>query len=319
MLEILEAAIPIAVATLLALASLRAVRHKTVLVKWGVGGIAALLSLVAAIVGVLAMLGLTGLHAHGAPSVSLDLARSDEQVRRGREIANGFCSGCHSPDDAIPSLIGGKDIGKHFPLPLGAFVPSNLTPEGPLARWSDGEVFRAIRWGVGADGRRLFVMSLTNVGKLSDDDTKAVIAYLRSARAEGHDTGTRPDRFSLLGLMMLGAHMLPGPKPVTQGVIAAPPKAPTAQFGEYILSYQDCRECHGSALTGGVPGQIAPLGPDLSMVKTWTLDQFVATLRTGVDPNGHELGKEMPWRPIGRMDDDELRAMYQYLAHLPAT
>ena len=28
-------------------------------------------------------------------------------------------------------------------------------------------------------------------------------------------------------------------------VIAAPPKGPSMQYGEYIMSYQDCRECHG--------------------------------------------------------------------------
>ena len=113
--------------------------------------------------------------------------------------------------------------------------------------------------------------------------------------------------------------MLPDAKQVAHGVIAAPTKAPTAEFGEYILSYQDCRECHGKALTGGVPGQLPPLGPDLNVVKVWSFDQFAATMRTGVDPTGHELGKEMPWRPIGRISDDELRAIYEYLTHLPAS
>jgi mono/diheme cytochrome c family protein len=158
-------------------------------------------------------------------------------------------------------------------------------------------------------------MSLTNAGQLS----KAVIAYMRSLHADGRDSGTTPDRFSLLGLVMLGAHVLAAPKPVTKGAISAPPEAPTAEFGAYILSYQDCRECHGKALTGGVSGQLPPVGPDLSVVKVWSLDQFVATMRTGVDPTGHELSTEMPWRPVGRMSEDELRAIYEYLTHLPAT
>ena len=111
---------------------------------------------------------------------------------------------------------------------------------------------------------------------------------------------------------MLGAGLLPDAKPVT-GVIVAPPKAPTARYGKYLMSYQDCRECHGKDLSGGVPGQLPPLGPDLSIVKDWTRDEFITTMRTGVDPNGHQIGEKMPWRPIGRMDDDELAAMYQYL------
>src|SRR6266699_1069448 len=87
----------------------------------------------------------------------------------------------------------------------------------------------------------------------------------------------------------------------------------TSAFGEYILSYQDCRECHGRHLTGGVPGQIGPLGPDLNLVKQWNLAEFIATMRTGIDPNGQELSKQMPWCLLGRMDDEELAAVHEYL------
>jgi mono/diheme cytochrome c family protein len=120
-----------------------------------------------------------------------------------------------------------------------------------------------------------------------------------------------------LGIAMLGAGMLPTGKPVSISPITAPPAGSTLLYGEYILSYQDCRACHGAKLTGGVPGQLGPIGPDLNLVKGWKLEQFIATMRTGVDPDGHELSKEMPWQPIGRMSDEELGAVYQYLTHLP--
>jgi hypothetical protein len=42
-------------------------------------------------------------------------------------------------------------------------------------------------------------------------------------------------------------------------------------------------------------------------------------MRTGIDPDGHEISKQMPWRPIGRMDDEELAAIYEYLTHLPGS
>jgi hypothetical protein len=138
------------------------------------------------------------------------------------------------------------------------------------------------------------MMSYTNAGKLSDDDTKALIAYIRSLPAAGEQTPNPPDRFTLLGVAMLGAGALPSGKPVVTGNVTAPPKGPTLQFGEYILSYQDCRECHGSRLNGGTRGQIAPVGPDLNLVKGWKPADFIATMRTGVDPNGHELSKQMP-------------------------
>ena len=63
-------------------------------------------------------------------------------------------------------------------------------------------------------------------------------------------------------------------------------------------------------------GQLGPIGPGLSLVKGWSLAEFIATMRTGIDPAGHELSQEMPWRPIGQMDDEELSAVYDYLTHL---
>jgi mono/diheme cytochrome c family protein len=268
------------------------------------------------LVGVLMISGLFKLHARSAPAPELKVAGTAEQIARGRAIADGFCGACHSKNGP---LTGGFDVGEDFPIRVGSFVAANLTPAGDLPRWSDGEIFRAIRNGVDADGRWLIVMSYTNAGKLSDDDTQALIAFIRSVPAAGDKTIVPPDHLSPLGLAMLGAGMLPTGKPVLTGTIAAPPKAPTVQYGEYILSYQDCRECHGANLAGGVPGQLGPIGPGLSLVKEWKLSEFISTFRTGTDPAGHELNKLMPWRPIGKMDDEELTAVYEYLIHLPGS
>jgi hypothetical protein len=70
------------------------------------------------------------------------------------------------------------------------------------------------------------VMSYTNVGKLSDDDIQALIAYIRSQPAAGQETVNPPDELNLLGVIMLGAGMLPGGKPIFTGVITAPSKGP---------------------------------------------------------------------------------------------
>jgi mono/diheme cytochrome c family protein len=254
------------------------------------------------------------LHARSAPAPDLKVGGTPEQIQRGQAISDGFCSACHSKTG---TLTGGLDIGKDFPVSVGSFVSSNLTPAGQLSHWSDGDIFRAIRNSIDRDGRWLMIMSYTNAGNLSDDDIRAVIAYIRSLPAEGKPTEDPPDHLNPLGVMMLGAGMLPKGKPVSIGVVTAPHKSPTLQYGEYILSYQDCRACHGDKLTGGVPGQLGPLGPDLNLVKGWKLEEFIATMRTGVDPNGHELSKQMPWRPIGRMGDEDLHAVYEYLTHLP--
>jgi len=289
MLNIFGLVMFIATAALLVWSSIRAWEVKNNFFKWGGVSLTALLAAAATFVSVLTIAGLLKLHARSAPV----------------------------PDLKVAGTTGGMDIGKHFPFPVGSFVSSNLTPAGRVNHYSDGEIFRAIRNGVDADGHWLTVMSYTNAGKLSDDDIQGLIAYIRSQPAAGQETVNPPDQLNLLGVIMLGAGMLPGSKPVFTGVITAPPKGPTVQYGEYILSYQDCRERHGANLAGGMEGQLGPIGPDLNLVKEWKLEEFIATMRTGTDPGGHELSEQMPWRPIGKMDDEELVAVYKYLTHLP--
>jgi mono/diheme cytochrome c family protein len=314
MLNVISLVVLIATATLLVCSSIRAWRAKNNFLKWGGAGAAALLATAVSLVSVLTLAGLFKLHTRSAPVPDLKVAGTPEQIQRGQAIANSFCDACHSKTGP---LTGGVDLSKDLPIPVGSFVSSNLTPAGRLNRWSDGEIFRAIRNGVDADGRWLIVMSYTNAGKLSDDDTQAVIAYIRSQPAAGRQTAKSPDQLNLLGVIMLGAGMLPKGKPVFTSVITAPPKGPTVQFGEYVMSYQDCRECHGANLAGGVQGQLGPIGPGLNLVREWKLEEFIATMRTGTDPGGHELSEQMPWRPIGKMDDEELGAVYEYLIHLP--
>jgi mono/diheme cytochrome c family protein len=316
MFELFVLAMLIVIAALLAWVGRSAWRAKNNFMKWGGTGLAALSSTAVALLSLILIVGLFRLDARSAPTPVMKVASSPEQIQRGKAISDGFCSACHSKTG---TLTGGLDIGEHFPVPIGSFISANLTPVGQLRHWSDGDIFRAIRNSVDPNGRWLIIMSYTNAGKLSDEDIRAVIAYIRSVPAIGKPTDDQPDHLNLLGITMLGAGMLPRGNPVSIDPVTAPPASSTARYGEYILSYQDCRACHGPKLTGGVPGQLGPLGPDLNLVKAWKLEEFVVTMRTGVDPNGHEISEKMPWRPIGRMSDEELGAVYQYLTHLPSS
>jgi mono/diheme cytochrome c family protein len=184
MLEFLALATSIIIATLLALFGLRAWRAKNGFIKWGGTSLAALLSTAAMLIGLIM-----------APTTKV--AGTPEQIQRGKAISDGFCSACHSKTG---TLTGGLDLGEHFPMPIGSFVSSNLTPVGQVSRWSDGDIFRAIRNSVDPDGRWLIIMSYTNTGKLSDEDIRAVIAYIRSLPAIGKPTGNPPDHLNLLGI-----------------------------------------------------------------------------------------------------------------------
>jgi mono/diheme cytochrome c family protein len=278
--------------------------------RWSAVTAAALATIATWALGVLAIAGSIKAHGRTAPTPTVRIAATPQQIERGKAVSDSFCGGCHSK---YGEMIGGMDVGKEITVPIGSFVAANLTPAGDLAKWTDGEIFRAIRNGVGAHGNWLTIMSYTNAAKLSDADTEALIAYIRSLPAQGARTIDPPDHLSLLGLIMLGAGLLPAGNPVFTGAITAPPKGPNARYGAYILSYQDCRDCHGADLSGGVPGQLGPIGPNLALVRTWKVDQFINTMRNGVDPYGHAISEVMPWRALAKMDDDELTAVYEYL------
>lgn len=282
---------------------------------WIGAGFALLLALVFLGAAVLMVRGLSLLYARSAPVPALHVALTPERIARGHEIAETFCASCHSPHG---EMTGGLDIGKDIPPPIGSLVSPNLTPTGPVAQWSDGELYRAIRNGVDADGRWLMIMSYTNAGKLADEDTKAVIAYIRSLDPAGEPTQVPADQLNPLGAAMLGAGMLPRGNPVSDATILAPVKGATIAWGQYLLSYQDCRACHGADLHGGVQGQLPPIGPDLTLVSAWSLQDFIKTMRTGIDPNNHQIEEPMPWRILAKMDDQDLEALFQVLAHLPA-
>jgi len=278
-------------------------------------GIALLLAVGCVVAALLMVRGLSLFYDRHAAVPDLHVTSTPARIARGQEIVETFCGACHARDGV---LIGGRDIGKDLPLPIGSLVAPNLTPAGAIANWSDGEIYRAIRNGVDADGRWLMIMSLTNASQLADEDVKSVIAYLRSVPPVGPTTQMPPDQLNPLGAAMLGAGMLPRGHPVSEKVILAPTRGVNVAWGQYLLSYQDCNACHGADLHGGVPGQLPPIGPDLAMVSAWSLQDFITTMRTGIDPGGHQIMEPMPWRILAKMSDQDLEALFQALIHLPA-
>jgi mono/diheme cytochrome c family protein len=251
------------------------------------------------------------------PVSSLAIAGSQDQVARGRYLVFAIpgCVSCHASNPlSEPPLLDGalmRDV-----RPFGEFYAPNLTPGGRLAACSDGELERAIREGIGRDGRALAIMPSENFKRMPDEDIDAIIAYLRTQPAVQHDTP--PLRPNLLGYVLIGTGLAaPSVQPPVANVIA-PPRGPTTAYGEYLSRIGDCRACHGTLLDGQNRSTGAPPGPSLRLVKGWTTEQFTRTLRQGVDPSGHGLDPSvMPWPQFGRATDDDLRALHEYLKSLP--
>lgn len=293
----------------------RALKNRRWYIRWPGLLLSGLLALITAALVVMGAVGLYKVYVPvNRPVKTIQVNSTPEMVARGQHLANVFCTSCHSPSGDLP-LIGGMDLAKDIPMPIGSFVSTNLTPAGPLKGWTDGEIARVLREGIGPDGRRLMAMGSIYTRYLSDEDLMALIAYLRSQPAVVNDTPAPADQPNFVGVLLTGSGIGQELPPVT-GSITAPAKAANAEYGRYLVSYQDCRSCHGPDLSGG-KNAFTPNGPGLRLVRGMTQDQFISMMRNGVRPDGHQLQLPMPWKLIGRMDDTELSALYQYLISMP--
>jgi len=109
------------------------------------------------------------------------------------------CGACHTDGALIGSpdmsrSLAGSRIGIAYTNPLenpnpGIVFPPNITPddETGIGRWSDRQIIEAIRSGVGRHaGRRIVVMPWQGYARLSDEDVRAILAYLRNLRSVSH-------------------------------------------------------------------------------------------------------------------------------------
>jgi mono/diheme cytochrome c family protein len=125
-----------------------------------------------------------------APLPSAALA-DDAQVARGHYLVTiAGCSDCHTPGALLgtPDMkryLGGSDVG--FAIPgAGVFVGENLTPdkETGLGKWTDDQIIAAFRTGKTPEGRELSpVMPYPALSHLSDEDARAIVAFLKSLPA----------------------------------------------------------------------------------------------------------------------------------------
>ena len=132
------------------------------------------------------------------PLSSRKFESSPQRLERGRYLFTGIagCVDCHSQHDnsrhGVPVIAGTEGGGEPMPfddLP-GIIIAPNITPdrETGAGNWSDDQLARAIREGIGHDGRALFtMMPYPFYRKMSDEDLASVIVYLRSLAPLRHE------------------------------------------------------------------------------------------------------------------------------------
>ncbi len=244
------------------------------------------------------------------------LATTDSAVvARGRHLAEslGGCLGCHGPDLA-GSLV--DDLGA-----IGVMRAPNLTSGtgGVGATYTDGQLARAIRHGIRADGRSLIFMPTPEFNWWSDSDVEAVVSFVRSMAPV--DTTIESTVVRPLGkvLSQLGVMELLSAKTVDHSVReAAPVPEATARYAAFLT--RGCAGCHGETFSGGkIPGapSTLPIPSNLTPHETglgsWTKEQFFTLLNTGIRPDGRRLADFMPIATTRAMNETEKSALWAYL------
>jgi len=261
---------------------------------------------------------------------------SAARLQRGHYLVNlAHCFGCHGTPDFVhgqgqpkPGTEGSGQILKDIlvngqPLPDGLVAP-NITPdkETGAGTWSDAQFERAIRHGIGHDGRELFdFMPYAFFRSMTDEDVASVIVYLRSIPSVHNSLPKIHLPFAVQ------RNMHPELEP-------AFPSGATDQVkhGWYLVRIGQCNDCHtpadenGNAITammfgGGIrfdgpfgTETTANITSDASGIAHFDADRFIRTIRMGRASGGvRDLKPIMPFSYFRNLNDEDLTAIFAYL------
>ena len=257
------------------------------------------------------------------------------RTERGRYLAESVmgCFDCHSEKDwnatGAPPVAGKAGAGRGWAMEgMPWLVAPNITSdeETGAGRWTDDQLARAIREGIGHDGRALFpVMPYINFRDLADEDLASLIVYLRTIPPVRNPLPQTVIPFPLSRLIQSA------PQPVTEAV--PPPDMMNAvRRGDYLVKMGGCIDCHtpqdkgqpmpGLEFAGGTmfktPGGdvvSANITPHATGISYYDEQLFLEMMRTG-HVRARRLSPAMPWLFYRGMTDEDLKAVFAYLRTL---
>ena len=251
---------------------------------------------------------------------SVSIPTDSAAIERGQRVAAiRLCTDCHGANLAGRVFLDNPAIG--------LIATTNLTSGkgGVGDELSNEDWVLAIRHGVRPNGKPLLIMPAGEFYYLSDADLGAVIAYVKSLPPVDNELPAKKIgplfrvAMTFIDVVFIPAEVIDhtAPRPI------APEVGVTVEYGKYLAI--TCTSCHGPGFSGG-PIPMAPpeFPPALNLtpggeLQGWSDEMFINTLRIGVTPSGHQFNNlYMPWKLLGQMTDDELKAVFLFLRSLPA-
>ena len=254
-------------------------------------------------------------------------------VERGAYVAKaGACAVCHTAIGPTgPDLANAFAGGLEMPDAVGTWRSPNISQDKGtgIGAWTDDQIGRAIREGVRPDGSQLYpIMPYMHFNRMTDDDTKALVAFLRTLPAIQKVVAPNKD---------LKMPKVPAPKPANAPDVADD----QVKHGEYMATLMLCGHCHWTPdknmgmspdkmFSGGLPFEIPMLGtgtlftrnitsdPETGIGK-WTEDQIFTTIKTMTKPDGKVIQGPMMFMQgmWSQLDDKDLHAVAAFIKKLP--
>jgi len=253
------------------------------------------------------------------PEASLVVAADSATLERGAHLATALvkCVDCHGDN-----LGGGTVIDEP---PIGHVEATNLTSGkgGVLSRYNDAMLERAIRHGIGSDGRNLLIMPSRDYNHLSDADVAALIAYIRSRPPVDREHAPSSIGPVIRALWVAGKVVPANAALIAHDAphLAASPSGNSETAGRYIAE-NGCAGCHGDTYAGGpIPGAPPGWKPPANLTPAgighYSLAAFTQVLREGKRPDGSVVDTLMPVKATKKMTDEEIESVYKYLKTVP--
>lgn len=258
-----------------------------------------------------------------------------QRLARGEYIVRNVsdCMDCHAEHDwtshdapVLPDTLGGgQDMNMLKGLPGMVYAPNiSADLETGAGSWSDDQLARAIREGVGHDGRALFpFMPFEGFHALSDEDLASIVVYLRSLPPVRKQRPPTELIFPVKYLIRSAPQPLDAPVPDPD--LSTPEKR-----GKYLVTIAGCSDCHtpqdahgqplpdmdfgGGFILDGPWGRVASanITPDASGTNG---EAFMQAVTTGY-VSGRKLNQIMPWQNYRKMTGEDVNAIYAYLKTL---
>ncbi|NRA32546.1 MAG: c-type cytochrome [Polyangiaceae bacterium] len=283
------------------------------------------------------------------PTPDIHASTDPKIIAQGEYLYNAVahCPACHTPSEEYqaskPGTVPPPKGGHEWHMgPLATVRSANITADKDtgIGKWSDGEIARAVKYGIRPDHTAALFMFA--VGAMADQDLTALVSYLRTVPAVKNQI---PDsEIGALGKVLFQSVMgfFAGPKDYPTPAYVAAGEVSIAR-GRYLAEGPGmCAGCHsdplyadgklqydGPVLSGRKnqpwPDETDPefefVGPNLTPAKSgaitgWKLEQFVKRFRT----EGRRFkGSVMPWESFANLTDSDLESIWLYLSSLPPT